>query len=274
LALAFILKRTKAQVGIQLPAVTTKLNVVEWKNDKEKELAEEIHAALIFSRVYPKKYDFLPNTLKHENTMTLMLRARQACIYPKMMEKSLDNLTQAGLISNLYTSYKEDFDYSSKLHSVIMAIWERRNNGCGKLVFCHFREEINEIARRLDWEGITVAIIDGRTSSAKRSDILNKKYDVIILQIQSGCEGLNLQENYSEIYFTGPHWNPAVEDQAIARCHRIGQTKPVFVQRFQMSKFDKNEEINMDTVTIDKYVGNVQDTKRWLVNEYIDNVVN
>ena len=43
------------------------------------------------------------------------------------------------------------------------------------------------------------------------------------MQIQTGCEGLNLQENYSEVYFVSPHWNPAVEDQAIARCHRIGQ---------------------------------------------------
>ena len=41
-----------------------------------------------------------------------------------------------------------------------------------------------------------------------------------------GCEGLNLQE-YSEVYFTSPHWNPAVEAQAIDRTHRIGQTATV-----------------------------------------------
>ena len=46
--------------------------------------------------------------------------------------------------------------------------------------------------------------------------------DVLIMQIMSGCEGLNLQE-YNQIYFTSPHWNPAVEDQAVARAHRIGQ---------------------------------------------------
>ena len=46
--------------------------------------------------------------------------------------------------------------------------------------------------------------------------------DVLILQIKSGCEGLNLQD-YNQVYFVSPHWNPAVEDQAIARAYRIGQ---------------------------------------------------
>jgi SNF2 family DNA or RNA helicase len=108
-----------------------------------------------------------------------------------------------------------------------------------------------------------VATFDGRTSAGKRSDILNAKNDVLILQIQTGCEGLNLQENYSEIYFTSPHWNPAVEDQAIARCHRIGQTKPVYVQRFEMKSFEE------ETVTIDKYVGCLQEHKRIIANEII-----
>ena len=51
--------------------------------------------------------------------------------------------------------------------------------------------------------------------------------------MQSCCEGLNLQA-YSEVYFVTPHWNPFLEDQAIARCHRIGQTQRVQVFRFLM----------------------------------------
>jgi hypothetical protein len=59
---------------------------------------------------------------------------------------------------------------------------------------------------------------------------------VLILQIRTCSEGLNLQE-YSDVYFVSPHWNPCVEDQAIARCYRMGQTSQVRVFRFYMSDF-------------------------------------
>jgi len=114
-----------------------------------------------------------------------------------------------------------------------------------------------------------VATFDGRTSGGKRFDILNDKNEALILQIQTGCEGLNLQENYSEIYFISPHWNPAVEDQAIARCHRIGQTKPVIVQRFEMCSFAPNEA-EEETRTVDNYVVAVQDIKRNIAEECIE----
>ena len=84
-------------------------------------------------------------------------------------------------------------------------------------------------------------------------------YDVLILQIQTACEGLNLQ-HYAEIYFTTPHWNPAVEDQAIARAHRIGQKKPVNVYKFvtTFSKIDGES----DQISLDQYCINVQNVKR------------
>jgi len=59
---------------------------------------------------------------------------------------------------------------------------------------------------------------------------------VLILQIRTCSEGLNLQ-SYSDVYFVSPHWNPCVEDQAIARCYRMGQTSQVRVFRFYMSDF-------------------------------------
>ena len=114
-----------------------------------------------------------------------------------------------------------------------------------------------------------VATFDGRTSNSKRFEILNDRNDALILQIQTGCEGLNLQEHYSEIYFISPHWNPAVEDQAIARCHRIGQTKPVYVERFEMCSFVPDEE-DVSTKTIDKYVNDVQEGKRIVASEILN----
>lgn len=263
LATSFILKRTKKNIGMYITDINIQNNVVQWLSSKEKALSEELHSGLSFSNVSADKWVGKPivTAFRQKGILNLMLRAKQSCIYPKLMIKNLKEMAN-------YSSYKEAFEYNSKLTAVINSIIDRKNNNNGKLIFCHFREEIDEIATKLRQAGITkVATFDGRTTNAKRFQILNDKNDVLILQIQTGCEGLNLQENYNEIYFVSPHWNPAVEQQAIARCHRIGQTKPVFVQRFQMSSFVT--ENDNPTKTIDKYVKDVQEGKRIVASEFI-----
>lgn len=271
LARFFILKRTKKQVGIQMTDIFINSNIVDWDNQKEMELSQEIHADLDFSRVSLAKRGTLGDVLcqnqEKGRVLALMLKAKQTCILPKLITVSLDKLVQKGVLNN-YDSYKEAFDHTSKLDYIVKTILDRKDNGSGKLVFCHFRQEIDEIAKRLRAAGVeNVATFDGRTTHGKRHDILNDKNDVLILQIQTGCEGLNLQENYSEIYFASPHWNPAVEDQAIARCHRIGQTKPVYVHRFEMCKFIKDPADLAETMTIDAYATSIQDSKRTIATD-------
>jgi SNF2 family DNA or RNA helicase len=265
LARLYILKRTKKQVGIEIPDVVLDKNIVIWSNKREKEMSEEIHSALGFSNVSVKeKSSALVSRLYDKGILALMLRARQSCILPKLL---MPLIAQFGLKAD---KYKEALQSSSKLDSVIDKILANKDNGNGKIVFCHFREEIDTIAQRLRDGGISkIATFDGRVSGGKRQGILNEKNDVLILQIQTGCEGLNLQENYSEIYFVSPHWNPAVEEQAIARCHRIGQKKEVVVNRFEMGNFVKDPDQQVDTRTVDNYVGAVQDCKKKIAGEII-----
>jgi SNF2 family DNA or RNA helicase len=130
-----------------------------------------------------------------------------------------------------------------------------------------------------------VVTFDGRNSK-NGLKTLSDAADAIVLQIQTGCEGLNLQKNYSEIYFISPHWNPSIEDQAVARCHRIGQQKPTNVFKFEMDGFDKpiqqgtqrQEQKNQDQdqdqetpdpITLEKYVNKVQQMKREISSAFI-----
>lgn len=268
LAKSFLLRRTKKQVGIHISNLHLDTNQVEWTNEKEKNLSEELHSVLNFSKVEKEKHSD-GQIVKCYQKITALVRARQTCILPRLMTKSLDYLVDKGILKD-YNSYREAFDSTSKLDAVCASILQRKDNECGKIIFCHYREEIDEVATRLMSGGMKVAMIDGRINASKRYEILKGSHDALILQFQTGCEGLNLQENYSEIYFIAPHWNPAIEDQAIARCYRIGQTKPVFVKRFEMCSFNPETDIDVQPINIDRHIHDTQNVKRIMANEILN----
>jgi len=242
----FVLRRTKKDVGIDIPDVSNSKRIVKWSNMSEKKLSEDVHIALRFSPV----------------KILMLMRARQSCIYPAMLKPVVPNMIRSSLLPR-NNDYVEAITSSSKLDAVVKILLQRRGNGNGKLVFCHFREEIDILLKRLREAGLdNVEFFDGRVSQAKRISILTGKFEVLILQIQTGCEGLNLQKDFSEVYFVSPNWNPAIEDQAIARCHRIGQTKEVQVFRFEMGDFEEDE-------TLDKYIVKTQEAKREIRSEIL-----
>ena len=237
------LRRTKESIRLQLPNLTQEMVYVDWTNDEERKIAEDIHGSFNFCKL---KFDgeVMDEVLSifEKGIFAKLARARQTCVMPEML--------------NGCTGLK--LQISSKLDAVAKHIVERRNTGL-KLVFCHYRGEIDELERRLILENMKVSKMDGRTSHKERQDILNFPVDVLILQLKTGCEGLNLQK-YSEVYFTSPHWNPAIENQAMARCHRIGQEKPTKVFRFAMKGFDESEE----SLSLDQYCNKIQELKRGL----------
>jgi SNF2 family DNA or RNA helicase len=115
-----------------------------------------------------------------------------------------------------------------------------------------------------------VVCYDGRNSGGENLASLADPADALVIQIQTGCEGLNLQHNFSEIYFVSPHWNPCVEDQAIARCHRIGQTKSVDVFKFEMRGFSGDKGSEIVPIALEKYINQVQDGKRVISKEILE----
>ena len=239
----FVLKRTKHGVGLSLPPLTTKTIVVPWSNPAEMILSRNLHsgigclnipggpiaddlAALSYMGAQDMSWFPEPSPVK----IGRMIQAKQSCIYPRLTcRKSVPQMPPC-----------EDDNYSSKISKVVRTILSRKDNGKRKIVFCHFRAEIDYIQSRLTiaFPGLVVRYLDGRTKENERRQILapDAAIDVLILQIQTCCEGLNLQQ-FSEVYFVSPDWNPSVEDQAIARCHRFGQTEPVVVFRFIMAPF-------------------------------------
>lgn len=257
----FVLRRTKHQVGINLPPVNKTQRVVQWKNHKEMLLSEEIHSLLPNQTcVSIAKQKQLAQCFGKGGALTALLRARQSCILPELMRKKVEHFYELGFIHN---DILEALSYTSKLDAVTELILSRKDNQKGKIVFCHFQKEIDIIAERLLAGGMTKVVrYDGRNSGGNNLQKLSDPADALIIQIQTGCEGLNLQHNFSEIYFVSPHWNPCVEDQAIARCHRIGQTKPVDVFKFEMKGFASDTHNEINTITLEKYINIVQDTKR------------
>ena len=189
--------------------------------------------------------------------LPIILRAKQVCILPKIVDTVDDTLELFDKIDIVVDDVVVETE-SSKIDRAIEIMVERKLNGNQKIVFCHFHAEIDIIMVRLLNAGMTVGILDGRRK-CRVSDV--DENDVLIIQIQTGCEGLNLQR-FNEVYFIGPHWNPAVEDQAIARCHRIGQLKPVIVYRFIME--------NLDEESLDMYIRGVQERKRDIARELFD----
>jgi SNF2 family DNA or RNA helicase len=162
-------------------------------------------------------------------------------------------------------------NYSSKLDAVISVILSRKDNGKGKVIFCHFSREIDVIVDRLIKGGMKKVVkYDGRNSGGENLIHIGDPADALVIQIQTGSEGLNLQANFSEIYFVSPNWNPSIEDQAIARCHRIGQTKQVDVFSFEMNGFVKDAEARHHPISFDKYIRECQDKKRTLISELLD----
>lgn len=254
----YMLRRTKAEVGLELPPVVEEVVSVPWESGAERDLCEELHSALQFSMSEAQQGPITEELTRH--VLAALVRCRQSCVKPGLLKDAYD-----AVVGDLEREGEEDpieegFLNKSKINAVVKKIQERsapKSPRRQKLVFSHYRGEIDEIVKQLSMQSpeLKVAFFDGRVGAREREMILEDDVDILILQIKTACEGLNLQQ-FKEVYMVTPHWNPAVEDQAVARCHRIGQTETINVFRFVMENF------GLHTKTIDAYCQDVQEKKR------------
>jgi hypothetical protein len=132
----------------------------------------------------------------------------------------------------------------SKMEMLIGGIVDARGNGAAKIVFTNFRSESDLLSLGLISRGMDVFVMKREMGVGERNDLIrNAKISarreigggntVLMMNVRMGSEGLDLQE-FSQIYFASPSWNPSVERQAVARCARLGQLRPVRVVRWDM----------------------------------------
>jgi SNF2 family DNA or RNA helicase len=250
----YVLMRTKDEVSLDLPAIREKIVSVAWNCQVERELALGVHG---IKSKYGAVND-IASDIAGGHVFQRIMRSRQSCISNALYADKVADAIEMNEFNDKLSSvmFSRLMTGNSKLSQVVKIIVERKDNGRKKLVFCTFQKEIDMLAAMLGGFGVNVGGFDGRVSHKKRGAVLTA-CDVLLIQIQTGCEGLNLQQ-FKEVYFVSAHWNPSVEDQAIARCHRIGQRDNVDVFRFVMDDFSQSD------ATFDNVISKIQTKKRRL----------
>src|SRR6056297_2543692 len=123
---------------------------------------------------------------------------------------------------------------SAKLDQLCLTLEDLRAEGHRALVFSQFTKHLALIRQALDKRGITYAYLDGSTPAQERQTRVDAFQEgdanVFLISLKAGGTGLNLTAADYVIHMD-PWWNPAVEDQATDRAHRMGQDKPVMVYR-------------------------------------------
>lgn len=208
----FILRRTKGQVALDLPPKTE-----EEVYCKMEDSQEEIYRAELL-KMQRLVLGFDSDATARKNSFAVLqglMRLRQICCHPGLIDPSLDDT------------------HSSKMTALFYLLDQLREEGHKVLVFSQFVSMLEIIQKRLEEEKRDHVILTGQ--SKDRGAIVekfqtSKEPTVFLLSLKAGGSGLNLTAA-SYVILYDPWWNPAAENQAIDRTHRIGQTNPVIAYR-------------------------------------------
>ncbi|MFC3034248.1 DEAD/DEAH box helicase [Pseudoalteromonas fenneropenaei] len=208
----FILRRIKQQVLQELPA-RTEINLQVTLSDAEMAFYEAIRQQAIESL---SKTATIDNPGEQRLRMLAeLVKLRQACCNPALL------LGDARIPS-------------SKLAMLDELVEELIENGHKALIFSQFVGHLQLIKQHLDTKGVRYQYLDGSTPVKARQSAVNAFQsgdgEVFLISLKAGGSGLNLTAADYVIHMD-PWWNPAVEDQASDRAHRIGQKRPVTIYR-------------------------------------------
>lgn len=202
----FILRRTKQTVLTELPD-KTEINLTFALSEKEQALYEATRLNAL-EQANHKDSQYI-------NILASLTKLRRACIAPQLLLES----------SKLP---------SSKLDTAQAIIEELLENNHQALIFSQFVDVLKLLEKRLQKRGIDYCYLDGSMSTHKRKQQVDKfqagHAPLFLISLKAGGTGLNLTAA-DYVLHLDPWWNPAVEQQASDRAHRLGQTRPVTVYR-------------------------------------------
>jgi len=235
----FLLRRTKTEVLSELPPRTESLIEVEL-SPAEVALYEAIRKQAL-EKISGVAKDDSKKGQQHLQVLAELTRLRLACCHPSLVGG--------------------DSIESSKLDLFRSKIGEIIDGKHKVLVFSQFVKHLSILRKELDEMGVSYQYLDGSTPAKKRKDIVESfqagEGDVFLISLKAGGTGLNLTAADYVIHMD-PWWNPAVEDQATDRAHRIGQSRPVNVYRF------------ITKGTIEEKIVALHQTKRDLADSLLD----
>ena len=208
----FILRRLKSEVLSELPP-RTEITLSLELSDSEQALYEAVRRESI-ARLEDAEANANPGQQRMQLLAEIM-RLRRTCCHPRL---ALPDSTLP----------------SSKLDAFADIVDELIENRHKALVFSQFVDHLKLIREHLDRRGIRYQYLDGSTPEPKRRAAVTAFQsgdgELFLISLRAGGAGLNLTAADYVIHMD-PWWNPAVEDQASDRAHRIGQQRPVTIYR-------------------------------------------
>ncbi len=207
----FMLRRLKSEVAAEMPPKVTRIATTPMLGPQQR----------LYQRLLSSYYEQISNLVDEQgfersrfSVFSALLRLRQCCCHPALLRqiKGTEEMS------------------SAKMDLFFELLDEAMDGGHRVLVFSQFVQMLHILRKALTNQNIPFAYLDGATRNRMQQvDQFNNNPDVpvFLVSLKAGGSGLNLTGANVVIHYD-PWWNPAVEDQATDRTHRIGQTQTVY----------------------------------------------